>query len=94
MVQWFTWEQEGPEMSRAHRDFIVGICMDKDMEGFLKTGNPHSWMVFFRENPMKVDDDWGYHQFGNPPYEEIKKPPSISFSIEGYPFVMDVAHSL
>ena len=27
-------------------------------------------------------------------HEEIKKKPSISFSIEGYPFVMDVGHSL
>ena len=23
-------------------------------------GTPNSWMVFVRENPTKLDDDWGY----------------------------------
>ena len=27
--------------------------------------------VTYRENPIKMDDDWGYpHDLGNPPYDE------------------------
>ena len=29
---------------------------------------PARWMVFVRENPTKMDDDWGYPYFRKPPY--------------------------
>ena len=31
-------------------------------------GVPNSWMVFVRDNPIKMDDDWGYpkHDLGTP----------------------------
>ena len=41
-------------------------------------GNPHSWMVYFMENPKLyishlVDDDWGYpYDPGNPHLERWK----------------------
>ena len=28
---------------------------------------PNSWMVFVRESPTNMDDDWGYSHFGKPP---------------------------
>ena len=34
-------------------------------------GYPHSWMVYFMENPIKVikvDENWGYPYFRKPPY--------------------------
>ena len=36
-------------------------------------GYPHSWMVYFMENPTKVDENWGYPYFRKPPYYEIRK---------------------
>ena len=27
--------------------------------------------MFLMENPIKMDDDWGYHHFGRPPYGNI-----------------------
>ena len=35
---------------------------------FQKWGYPHSWMVFVRANPTKMDDIWGYPHFRTPPY--------------------------
>ena len=30
-------------------------------------GVPNSWMVYVRENPTKMDDNWGYpHDLGTP----------------------------
>ena len=37
------------------------------MGGFHKCGYSHSWMVYFMENTIKMDDDWGYHYFRKPP---------------------------
>ena len=35
--------------------------------GFRKLGvPPNGW--FMRENPIKLDDDWGYPHFRKPPY--------------------------
>ena len=31
--------------------------------GFHGHGVPNSWMVYGRENAMKMDDDWGYPYF-------------------------------
>ena len=31
----------------------------------------YRWMVFVWENPMKLDDDWGYLYFGKPPNGNI-----------------------
>ena len=36
--------------------------------------DPNSWMVYFMENPMKMDDDWGY------PYDETES----SIFADGY----------
>ena len=33
--------------------------------GFCKWGYPHSWMVYFMENPIKMDDNWGTPILGN-----------------------------
>ena len=33
--------------------------------GFLKWGYPNSWMVYFMENPIKVDDLGGTPILGN-----------------------------
>ena len=34
--------------------------------GFHKCAYPN-WMVYFMENPIKMDDDWGYTHFRKPP---------------------------
>jgi hypothetical protein len=34
-------------------------------------GYPNSWMVYFMENPIKMNDDWGYPHFRKPPYDVI-----------------------
>ena len=31
--------------------------------GFLKWGYPNSWLVYVRENPIQVNDDWGVPLF-------------------------------
>ena len=31
-------------------------------------GTPNSWRLFVRENPLEMDDDWGYPHFGKPSY--------------------------
>ena len=36
-------------------------------------GVPHSWMVYFMENPVSIDDDWGYPHFRKPPYLPIMR---------------------
>ena len=41
--------------------------------GFHKWGYPHSWMVFVRENPMKMDENWGY------PYDETETSNDVQF---------------
>ena len=33
----------------------------------IKIGYPNSWMVYFMENPIKVDENWGYPDFRKPP---------------------------
>ena len=38
--------------------------------GFHKWGVPNSWLVFVRENPTKMDDDWGYPYFRKPPISQ------------------------
>ena len=35
--------------------------------GFHKYGYPNSWMVYFMENPTKMDENWGYPYFRKPP---------------------------
>ena len=36
--------------------------------GFPKSwGYPNSWMVFVRENPIEMDENWGYPHFRKPP---------------------------
>ena len=35
--------------------------------GFPKWGYPKSWMVFVREDPTKMDENWGYPYFRKPP---------------------------
>ena len=37
------------------------------MGGFLKWGYPNRWMVYFMDNPIQLDDDWGYPHFRKPP---------------------------
>ena len=29
---------------------------------------PNSWMIYFMENPIEMNDDWGYPHFKKPPY--------------------------
>ena len=41
--------------------------------GFPSMGVPNSWLVFVRENPTKMDDDWGYPYFTKPPNVHAKK---------------------
>ena len=42
------------------------------ISGFPKSwGYPHSWMVYFMDNPTKMDDDWGYPYFRKPPYRDF-----------------------
>ena len=36
--------------------------------GFHGHGATSNWLVYFIENPTKVDDDWGYPYLRNPPY--------------------------
>ena len=38
------------------------------MAGSMAMGDPQKWMVFVRENPTKMDDDWGYHHSRKPTY--------------------------
>ena len=37
-------------------------------------GYPNSWMVFVRENPIKLDDDWGYPYFWKPSFGSSQLP--------------------
>ena len=47
----------------------TAISSSESYGGFLKWGYPQvRWMVFFRENPIEMDDDWGYPYFRKPPY--------------------------
>ena len=32
----------------------------REIWGFPSMGIPHSWMVYFMENPMSMDDEQGY----------------------------------
>ena len=34
-------------------------------------GISYQWMVYFRESPIKKDDDWGYPHFTKPPYIRV-----------------------
>jgi hypothetical protein len=38
--------------------------------GFPIFGVTPQWMVYFMENPTKMDDNWGYPYFRKPPFNE------------------------
>ena len=38
--------------------------------GFHQWGIPNRWMVYFMENPLQMDDDWGCLYFRKPLYVE------------------------
>ena len=45
---------------------------DRTFGGVHRWGYPNSWMVFIRENPANMDDDWGYLCFGKPPFGHLE----------------------
>ena len=44
----------------------------------------HSWMVYFIENPIKMNDDWGYPHFRKPPYLLIYMLIYVCFCLFGF----------
>ena len=53
-------------LSRTH-----GGCKPTNHLVGMKWSYPHSCMVYFMENPIKIADDWGYPHFRKPPYLDI-----------------------
>ena len=55
-------------------------------------GVPNSWMVYVRENPTKMDDNWGYpHDLGTP---HILQGISLTIAIKNRPFFYGIGTSV
>ena len=59
--------------SRSALDFVGGKIRGSPQIGVSRNGRyPNSWMVLDMENPMKIEDDWGYPNLS----AYFRKPPN------------------
>jgi hypothetical protein len=57
------------KVSRGGQEAFCGFVSMR-IGGCLEWGYPNSWMVYFMENLIKMDDDWGYSYFGKAPIRD------------------------
>ena len=69
-----TWLRNSCLPAKPQGDLELGVGERFVIWMFPKiVGKPPKWMVYFMENPIKIDDFWGYHYFRKHPYESTKQ---------------------